>query len=77
MMKYKAFSKISNMHEHKSDGMMTCDVNMQSLKKQVGTTKEIRLQVEKQIKDCNVENAELKSKVEKIIEEQGLLYGFN
>ena len=43
MMKYKAFSKTSNMHEHISDGIMTCDVNVQSLKKQVGTTNEIRI----------------------------------
>ena len=38
------------------DGITPCDIKIQSLKKQVGMTKEIRLQVEKQIKDCNAEN---------------------
>ena len=50
---------------------------VQSLEKQVCTTKEIRLRVEKQNKDCNAKNVELKSRVGKIIEEYGLLYGFN
>ena len=50
---------------------------VKSLKKQVGTTKEIHLWVEKQIKDCNTENAGLKSRVGKIIEEEGVMYGFN
>ena len=39
------------MHEHTFDGIMACDVNVQSPKKQVGMTKEIRLQVDKHIKE--------------------------
>ena len=58
------------------DGITTCDVKVQSLEKQGGMTKEVCLRVDKQIKDYNAENAELKSRVGKIIEQYGLLYGF-
>ena len=57
------------MHEQTSDSITACVVNIQSLEKQVGSTKEIWLRVEKHNKDCNAENVELKGKVEKIIEE--------
>ena len=51
------------------DGITVCNVKVHSLEKQLGTTKEIRLRVEKQIKDCNAKNAKLKNRVGKVIDE--------
>ena len=63
------------MHEQTSDDITACDVNIQSLEKQVSMTKEIWLRVEKQNRDYHAENVELKSKVGKIIEEESIVYG--
>ncbi|KAL5581483.1 hypothetical protein UlMin_013925 [Ulmus minor] len=65
-----AFSKISSMYKQTVDGITACDERVQSLEKQADIMKEILLGIEKQIKDSKAENVELKSRVEKIMEEK-------